>query len=163
MTSGRCRPPRSRGIVCEVSHPAYHHGWWLPERPLTPIGAQMNIGYALAVAVLDGAAMVRQFTPSRIDADDVWEMLARIEVKHDPAFDRPGVAHGRCRLTVHYTDGGNVVVERESSRAVAAPQSERRGRREVSFADRRIDHGRAAGGHRTDGHASSSDSMTCAN
>jgi 2-methylcitrate dehydratase PrpD len=110
-------------IVCEVSHPAYHHGWWLPERPLTPIGAQMNIGYALAVAVLDGAAMVRQFTPSRIDADDVWEMLARIEVKHDPAFDRPGVAHGRCRLTVHFTDGSNVVVERESSRAVATPQS----------------------------------------
>eukprot|EP01036_Dinobryon_divergens_P009615 gene9615-12859_t len=52
-------PEEIARIEVEVSHAVYHHGWWTPERPLTPIGAQMNIGYALAVAVLDGEAMVK--------------------------------------------------------------------------------------------------------
>ena len=34
----------------------YKHGWWGPERPLTAIGAQMNIGYATAATLLDGRA-----------------------------------------------------------------------------------------------------------
>ena len=46
----------------------YQHGWWKPERPLTPIGAQMNIGYATAVALLDGNVLPEQFTPQRLDA-----------------------------------------------------------------------------------------------
>lgn len=62
-------------IDVEVSHAVYHHGWWTPERPLTPTAAQMNIGYALAVGVLDGAALIEQYAPSRIDADDVWALL----------------------------------------------------------------------------------------
>src|SRR5262249_6616729 len=32
-----------------MSHAAYHHGWWKLERPLTPIAAQMNVAYAIAV------------------------------------------------------------------------------------------------------------------
>ena len=42
------------GIRIEVPEVIFHHGWWQPERPLTTIGAQMNIGYAVAVALLDG-------------------------------------------------------------------------------------------------------------
>ena len=41
------------------------------ERPLTAIGAQMNIGYATAAALLDGTALPEQFTPARLDADDI--------------------------------------------------------------------------------------------
>jgi aconitate decarboxylase len=111
-------------IECDVSHAVYHHGWWVPERPLTPIGAQMNIGYALAVAVLDGAAMVQQFSPSRIDADDVWALIPRIEVRHDPAFDVGGMLkRGQTRLAVTFTDGERIVVERTTSRVIEKPQS----------------------------------------
>jgi 2-methylcitrate dehydratase PrpD len=111
-------------IECDVSHAVYHHGWWVPERPLTPIGAQMNIGYALAVAVLDGAAMVQQFSPSRIDADDVWALIPKIEVRHDPAFDAGGMAkRGQTRVAVTFTDGERIVVERTASRAIESPQS----------------------------------------
>ena len=47
-----------------MGHAAYHHGWWNLERPITPIAAQMNVGYALAAALIDGAAMVaRNITP----------------------------------------------------------------------------------------------------
>ncbi|WP_202801119.1 MmgE/PrpD family protein [Cupriavidus basilensis] len=102
----------------------YHHGWWVPERPLTPIGAQMNIGYALAVAVLDGAALVPQFAPSRIDADDVWALLPRIAVRHDPEFDAGGQrGRGRVRLAVTFTDGQRIEVNRQMSRAIESPQS----------------------------------------
>lgn len=122
--AGRQRPLRAEEITrieCEVSHAAYHHGWWVPERPLTPIGAQMNIGYALAVAVLDGAAMVRQFTPDRIDADDVWDMLERIEVRHQPAFDVGPMTHGRVRLIVSFTDGERLEIVRQATRSVESP------------------------------------------
>lgn len=108
-------------IECEVAHAAYHHGWWVPERPLTSIGAQMNIGYALAVAAIDGAAMVQQFSPSRIDADDVWDMLARIEVRHQPEFDGGPRSHGRVRLIVSFTDGQRIEVVRTSTRSAASP------------------------------------------
>lgn len=109
-------------IEVDVSHAVYHHGWWVPERPLTPIGAQMNIGYALAVAVLDGAAMVQQFSPARIDADDVWALLAKVEVRHDPAFDTGGpLKRGQTRVAVTFADGQRIVVERATSRAIESP------------------------------------------
>lgn len=111
------------GIECHVSHAAYHHGWWQPERPLTPIGAQMNIGYALAVATLDGAAMVRQFAPARINSDDVWTLLPRIKVLHDPAFDGGQMTHGRVRLVVSFTDGQRIEVRRDKTRTVESPQT----------------------------------------
>lgn len=111
-------------IEVDVTHAVYHHGWWVPERPLTPIGAQMNIGYALAVAVLDGAALVPQFSPSRIDSDDVWALLPRIVVRHDPAFDEGGQrGRGRVRLAVTFTDGERIEVNRNMSRAIEQPQT----------------------------------------
>ncbi len=124
---GRQRPLVAHEIArieCDVSHAVYHHGWWQPERPLTPIGAQMNIGYALSVAVIDGAAMVAQFAPDRIDADDVWDLLARVEVRHDPEFDAGGpMKRGRTRVAVTFTDGQRIVADRQASRAIETPQN----------------------------------------
>jgi aconitate decarboxylase len=34
--------------------------------------------------------MVKQFAPSRTDADDVWVLLPKIAVHHGPAFDTGG-------------------------------------------------------------------------
>ncbi len=53
-------PPRDISkIDITVGETVYKHGWWNPERPLTAIGAQMNIGYATAAALLDGNATAR--------------------------------------------------------------------------------------------------------
>jgi len=93
-------------IDVSMSDAAYHHGWWKLERPITPIGAQMNVAYALAAAALDGEAMARQFAPQRIDADDVWALIPKIEAHHEPEFDRGGPAgRGRTRLVVRFVDG----------------------------------------------------------
>lgn len=108
-------------IVVDLSHASYHHGWWVLERPVTPIGAQMNVGYALAAAILDGAAMVNQFSPSRINADDVWALIPKITARHEPAFDGGGPRS--ARVTVHLTDGSTLESYRPNARTIADPLS----------------------------------------
>ena len=93
-------------IDVDLSHAGFHHGWWKAERPLEPIGAQMNVAYALAVAVLDGAAMVAQFSPQRIAADDVWALIPKIMAHHDPEFDKSGPnGRGAARVRIRFFDG----------------------------------------------------------
>jgi 2-methylcitrate dehydratase PrpD len=119
------RPLRAqniRRIDVFVSHSVYHHGWWVPERPLTPIGAQMNLAYALAVAIVDGKALVRQFAPDRINRDDVWELIPRIVAHHEESFDAAGPSsRGRTRLRIEFVDGEILEAARQASRAVLEP------------------------------------------
>ncbi|MDO0930032.1 MmgE/PrpD family protein [Streptomyces sp. TG1A-8] len=92
-------------IRIDVPDAIYHHGWWVPERPLTTIGAQMNIGFAVAVALLDGQVRPEQFHDERIDADDVWKLIAHTEVNldndtKDPTWPEPGY-NTRVTITAH--------------------------------------------------------------
>jgi 2-methylcitrate dehydratase PrpD len=80
-------PEQIERIDIAVGHTVYHHGWWQPERPLTPIGAQMNIGYAVAAALCDGQVLAAQFTPERLDSDDVWALIERTRVRHATEYD----------------------------------------------------------------------------
>jgi 2-methylcitrate dehydratase PrpD len=95
-----------RGIEIWLSEPAFHHGGWRAERPLTTVGAQMNVAYAAAVTLLDGAALAAQFAPERIDADDVWELIARTTIRHETAFDERYEDGYNTRLRVTFLDGG---------------------------------------------------------
>lgn len=97
-------------ISVEVSHAAYHHGWWRPEPPLETIGAQMNIGYAVSVALLDGQVLAEQFTRDRVGSDDVWNLLDRVEVLHCADFDGPD-DRLRCRMKVVLRSGEQTEVE----------------------------------------------------
>jgi 2-methylcitrate dehydratase PrpD len=119
------RPLRAqdiRRIDVFVSHSVYHHGWWVPQHPLTPIGAQMNLAYALAVAIVDGKALVQQFAPDRINRDDVWEVIPRIVAHHEEGFDAAGPSsRGRTRLRIEFSDGEIIEAARQASRAVLEP------------------------------------------
>ncbi|NMM87369.1 MmgE/PrpD family protein [Rhodococcus sp. SRB_17] len=111
-------------IDVEMSHAAYHHGWWNLERPITPIAAQMNVGYALAAALIDGAAMVAQFSPQRIDSDDVWALIPRIFAWHQPEFDVGGpLKRNTTRMRVSLKDGRVLEDFRTASNTVAAPMT----------------------------------------
>ena len=117
-------PAEIESIRIDLPHAAYHHGWWPPERPLTPIGAQMNVGFAVAVAILDGAAMVRQFAPQRIDQGDVWTLIPKIKAFHDPAFDTAGpTGRGAARVTVQFTDGTALEGFQALAKTIAEPLS----------------------------------------
>ncbi|WP_051334558.1 MmgE/PrpD family protein [Bradyrhizobium sp. Ai1a-2] len=108
-------------IEVGMSHVGYHHGWWEPERPLTPIGAQMHVGYALAAAIADGAAMIRQFAPGRINQDDVWKLIPRIRAYHEPSFDRDKFKRASTHLTVTFVDGSQERAEVAIPKTIMAP------------------------------------------
>ncbi len=106
-------------VDIDLTHPAYHHGWWELERPITPIGAQMNVGYAVAVAIIDGAAMAQQFSPTRIDSDDVWALIPRVRAHHDATLDQEA---GRgARVTVEFRDGTSLSSFNRVPRTVGDP------------------------------------------
>jgi 2-methylcitrate dehydratase PrpD len=93
-------------IDITVGETVYKHGWWTPERPLTAIGAQMNIGYATAATLLDGNALPEQFTPARLDADDVWSLIDKTSVHLDESLnDAPLAERFRTDLAVTTRDG----------------------------------------------------------
>ena len=93
-------------IAITVGETIYKHGWWKPERPLTAIGAQMNIGYATAAALLDGNALPEQFTPARLDADDIWSLIGATEVHLDESLaDAPLSERFRTDVAVTTRDG----------------------------------------------------------
>jgi aconitate decarboxylase len=74
-------------IDIDMGEAAYSHGGWKAERPLQVIGAQMNVAYAVAVALLDGDVLVDQFSQDRINRDDVWSLIDRTITHHEKAYD----------------------------------------------------------------------------
>jgi aconitate decarboxylase len=75
-------------IDIDMPEAAYGHGGWKAVRPLEPIGAQMNVAYAVAVALLDGEVLIDQFSEKRINSDDVWNLINRTETHHEKAYDQ---------------------------------------------------------------------------
>jgi aconitate decarboxylase len=93
-------------ITIDVSESVHKRAAWLLEPPGTPLGSQMNLRYAAAVALLDGAAYVEQFTPESLARPEVWDLMDRIDVRLSENID----ALGRDRrfvthLDVHLRDG----------------------------------------------------------
>jgi len=102
----QCATDTIERIDLDCASASFHHGGWQATRPLTPIGAQMNMAYAVAVTAIDGEARMKQFSPERIDRDDVWALMERINVRHETSFDEDGpLARGAVRLRVSFTDG----------------------------------------------------------
>ncbi|MGH9109653.1 MAG: MmgE/PrpD family protein [Acidimicrobiales bacterium] len=84
----------------------FRHGGWQLERPIAATAAQMNVAYVAAVSLLDGAAFVDQFSPDRLAAGDVWEMVERVEIHQEEDLDHLG-KDGRwaCRVVCEFADG----------------------------------------------------------
>ena len=106
------RPEDIAHVDVWVSHPVFHHGGFPVARPLTSVGAQMSLAYAVAVAAIDGAAMIEQYTAARIDSDDVWRLIAKVRMHNDESFDQSPEQRGRTRLRFVFSDGTEHVIER---------------------------------------------------
>jgi len=94
---------RIQQIDIDMPAAAYGHGGWQAVRPLEPIGAQMNVAYAVAVALLDGEVLIDQFSEKRIKSDDVWKLIDRTKTHHEKSYDRLPVDERlttRVRLTL---------------------------------------------------------------
>jgi 2-methylcitrate dehydratase PrpD len=101
-------PRRVSRIDITVGTTIYKHGWWTAERPLTPIGAQMHLGYTTAAALLDGNVLPEQFTPARLDADDIWRLVDRTDVHLDEARDGADITERFATDLAVTTDDGTV-------------------------------------------------------
>lgn len=100
------------GVRIGVAEAMHKHAGWQLERPAEVIGAQMNLAYAAAVTLLDGAAFVPQFSPSRMNSDDVWELIAKTEIEWDRELDLLGEdARWTSRLRLTLRDGTEHAVE----------------------------------------------------
>jgi aconitate decarboxylase len=96
---------------------AYGHGGWKAVRPLEPIGAQMNVAYAVAAALLDGQVLVEQFSEKRINKDDVWSLIGRTRTYHDKDYDKLPVGERETtRVSIISKDGS------KRSKVVAHPR-----------------------------------------
>lgn len=107
-------------IDITVGETVYKHGWWQPARPLTAIGAQMNIAYATAAALLDGNVLLDQFTPERLDSDDIWALIDRTRVHLDDSLAGAPISE-RFRTTVVVTTDDGRRREAVVSRPHGAP------------------------------------------
>lgn len=65
-------------------------GW--AYKPAEVVSAQMNGSYAAAVALLDGAAFVDQYSPERIADPRILDLITRVEITHDETLDAGGAA-----------------------------------------------------------------------
>ena len=81
----------------------------------------MHIGYVLAVAILDGEVLPEQFSPARLDADDVWELIPRITSHHNPDFDNDPNDHGKTILRIRFTDGQVIESVQQAARSILSP------------------------------------------
>ena len=96
-------PEQIERIDIDMPEAAFGHGGWKAVRPLEPIGAQMNVAYAVAVALLDGEVLINQFSEKRINSDDVWTLIDRTSTHHEKAYDQLPVNERlttRVRLTL---------------------------------------------------------------
>jgi aconitate decarboxylase len=95
-------------IEIDLAEGPYQHGGWQAVRPLEPIGAQMNIAYVVAVALLDGNVLIDQFAEDRINRDDVWRLIDLTQAHHEESYDKLPTdeqLRTRVRLTL---EGGDV-------------------------------------------------------
>jgi 2-methylcitrate dehydratase PrpD len=71
----------------------------------TVLNAQMSIRYDVAVALLDSAALIEQFTPQRVADPVLNELISRIEVEVDPEMDAVYPERYAGIVTINLHDG----------------------------------------------------------
>jgi aconitate decarboxylase len=125
------RPDELAAMTIRLTHDSFHHNGWKLERPTTTIGAQLNVAYVAAVALIDGEVFVDQFSSDRIDADDVWSIIERTTVIHDEAVDDLAKRSGTPRAT-------RVTVERQDGSIDEIEILEARGTRSLALSNEEI-------------------------
>jgi len=75
--------------------------------------ADHSLPYVLAVALIDGEVMPDQYTPERIQREDVQTLLRAISVEPRPSFSKRFPKEMPCRVEITLKDGR--VIEQETS------------------------------------------------
>ncbi len=90
-------------IVCRVGEGTVHRLWEpLAEkrRPSTPYAAKFSVPFCVAVAFVDGAAGLAQFTEDKVSDPDILGLAAKVGYEIDPADEYPRNYTGHLRATL---------------------------------------------------------------
>lgn len=87
-----------------------HVGW--PYAPESVTTAQMNLSYAVAAALVDGAVFVDQFRPERLDDPRLLDVVGRVRCRADEEIDAlgPDLRH-TARVTIRVRGGEELRAE----------------------------------------------------
>ena len=111
------RPEQVQRITCEV--PALVMGILLRHRPRTAAEARFSLEFAMAVAVLDRAAGLRQYTDRRLQDPRVQRLLLKVMTRELPKVMQKrlggGGLHG-SRVTVELKGGEKIQAEAGAAR-----------------------------------------------
>jgi len=129
--NGSCHPAidlilelRREGLSAEdiesidayVSTATFEHVGW-PYRTPSVTAAQMNLGYVLAAALLDGDVFIDQFAPDRLGDVGLLQLAERVRPHVDADTDRRGdAARHATRLEVRTREGRVRTVRAERAR-----------------------------------------------
>lgn len=107
-------------IVCKVGEGTVHR-LWEPlaekQRPTTPYSAKFSVPYCIAIALVDRAAGLSQFTEERISDPRVLGLAGRVAYEIDPLNEYPRNYSGHLRVT--WKDGSETEVEQPHLRGGA--------------------------------------------
>ena len=65
----------------------------------------MSLRYSVAVALLDGAALIMQFAHAWIEPDDVWNLIDKTDVHKVAEYDQKPHTRYTTQVTIVFTDG----------------------------------------------------------
>ena len=95
-------------MTAHVSTNTLHHcGWdYDPAKIQGVLAAQMNLRYGMAVMALERQATVAQFTEAKMRDPVILDLVRRVNVELEPAFDAGGGKHRvACRAVVTCRNG----------------------------------------------------------
>lgn len=102
-------PAAIRKITIEQSKAPYAHGGQEVQRPLNAVGAQMSTRYTAATQLLDRAVLMDQFGAAKLDRDNLWDLVDKIDCVWNPEFDDKSAWY--TRVTVDFESGPSLVEE----------------------------------------------------
>lgn len=118
----RINPPVDEisAITCKVGEGTVHRLWEpLAEKqqPTTPYSAKFSVPYCIAVALIDGAAGLQQFSEEKVRDEQVLAIARKINYQIDPENEYPSNYSGHLQVTL--TDSSSIEVEQPHLRGGA--------------------------------------------
>ncbi|KAF2738430.1 putative immune-responsive protein [Polyplosphaeria fusca] len=103
-----------KSILVELGEASFLHGGFEIKKPLTATGAQMSNRYCAATQLVDGSVLPAQFSHSKLERDEVWELVEKVHCIHNASMGNLYLT----RVTVEFDAGTKVVKELAAPRSV---------------------------------------------
>ena len=75
------------------------------DRPATGLEGKFSAPFSLAIALLDRAAGIRQYTDAKVAAPALKALMRKVEFVRDAGLDAAGYEHARAKLEIRLSDG----------------------------------------------------------